>query len=476
MTEALEEVPVRRRVPKTAGGLHSPRWWSCLALLIAGIFLLLDVAIREDRWMDSQAWSRAIVLRTNDAGYGGIPVWMRAVPAEGEESSGSLSGQDATRLKEYEAQKADVTGWVASVDCSTAAFEPLLDSGFLPHPGMPELLAGHLATSETVVLDGVVFRVVGRLRPSVASFSVSYLIPSNHALSNHFQAHPAVVPGYLLPKGPAGRRGDDPDSILLWSPAQTRTRYTAEIWLGLLLVAWGGAKLYRRVFLSIRPWAPRLLQPLLAEIARRRHEWVASHLMLYGLFFGAMIAACLEPKLAYTMKAMMIREFSDGHLDYIGAAYNSHNIWRASLATFYNNYVVQTLLLAFGTSLVVLPLGALKTAITFMMVGLGMAPLWTLQASLYWYHAITLVLELEAYVLAVFIIIRWSTFQMRALLTTPRAFLRAVIGRTEAEGPSRFLRRRLKWNSRVFFGAILITALMLAIAALYEAATLIVIA
>jgi len=475
MTDFVPDPVFLARSPASPRRPHRPRWWASAALLTSGIFLVLDVALREHRWMETQPWSRAVVLRAANAPYGGIRVWMRPAPADGEDVGLGISIEEQARLNEYEAGKADFTGWIAAVDANASALDRLLDSGRLPRPGQPELLAGPLTSAQTIVLDALPFTVVGRLKPSVASFTISYLLPASPALASHFQNHPAAIPGYVFPKGPPEHLDAGSDQVLLWSPAQTLAVYSAELWLGLLLVVWGGAQLYRRVFLSARRGAPRLLQPLLSEITRRSHEWQAAHIMLYGLFFGAMAAACFHPKLAYMVKAYVTHEFSQGRLGYIGAAYESQNIPRATLATFVNNYVVQTLVLTFGASLVVIPLGALKTAMSFMMVGLGMAPLWTQQAGLYWYHAITLVLEMEAYVLAVFVAIRWCTFQMRALLLSPRAFFRALTWRAEREGSSRFIRKRLCWNGRVMLGGVIATALMLALAALYEAATLIVI-
>lgn len=473
MTDSTVASGSPARFPMPTRAVHQPRWWASAALLTSGIFLILDVALREHRWMEIEPWSRAVVFRSSQAPLGGTPVWMRSAPVDGADPQPEIPSGDQARLNRYEEEKGDFTGWIAAVDAAASTFEPLLASGRLPRPGQPELLAGPLAANQTMVLDGLTFTVVGRLRPTVACFTISYLLPADHALASHFQNHPAVTSGYLFPKGPPEHRNYDPDQVLLWSPAQTLPVYSAEMWLGLLLAVWGGAQLYRRVLLSARRGAPRLFQPLLAEIARRRHEWRAAHLMLYGLFFGAMAAACFHPKLAYMVRAYVTHAFSQGSLGYIGAAYESQNIPRAALATFVNNYVVQTLVLTFGASLVVVPLGALKTAMTFMMVGFGMAPLWTLQAGLLWYHALTLVLEMEAYVLAVFVVVRWCTFQIRALLAAPRAFLRAAIGRAEPEGTVRFIRRRLCWNARVMLGGVLVTALMLALAALYEAATLI---
>lgn len=473
MTDSAAGPGSSARFPMPTRSVHRPRWWASAALLTSGIFLILDVALREHRWMEIEPWSRAVVFRSSQAPLGGIPVWMRPAPVDGADLRPAIPSGDQARLNRYEEEKADFTGWIAVVDTAASTFEPLLASGRLPRPGQPELLAGPLAANQTLALDGMTFTVVGRLQPTVACFTISYLLPANPALDSHFQNHPAAISGFLFPKGPPGLRYYDPDQVLLWSPAQTLPVYSAEMWIGLLLVVWGGTQLYHRVLLSARCGAPRLLQPLLAEIARRRHEWHAAHIMLYGLFFGAMAAACFYPKLAYMVKAYVTHEFSHGNLGYIGAAYESQDIPRATLATFANNYVVQTLLLTFGASLVVVPLGALKTALSFLMVGLGMAPIWTLQAGLYWYHALTLVLELEAYVLAVFVVVRWCTFQIRAVLVTPHALLRAVFGRAELEGATRFIRRRLCWNARVMLGGVIVTAMMLALAALYEAATLI---
>ena len=83
-----------------------------------------------------------------------------------------------------------------------------------------------------------------------------------------------------------------------------------------------------------------------------------------------------------------------------------------------------------------------------------MTPAWTGMASMYVYHSITMTLELEAYVVASFVVCVWP--------------IRLVSGMFKG---TFFDELRAAW--RVVLGGILLTAAMLAIAALYEATTLV---
>ncbi len=85
----------------------------------------------------------------------------------------------------------------------------LLQSGRLPEPGRNEILAGaRVEQPETRIVGGESLKVVGVLKPSVALFASSLLVPRDDANGKLF---PVVVPTVLhawLLRGPAKELGD----------------------------------------------------------------------------------------------------------------------------------------------------------------------------------------------------------------------------------------------------------------------------
>jgi hypothetical protein len=222
--------------------------------------------------------------------------------------------------------------------------------------------------------------------------------------------------------------------------------------LALALCAVGGFLIVRRLFHSLgtRPRALTYFQ----EVVLRPRLFTGLHAGLYGLLFCSMLAGLANPLANYRMVRVLSTVFSEGDLSHVGQAYESGNILLAAWATFYNNFIVQTLLMTFGISVVPFAPGLLKTALSFALVGFVMAPVWAGAAGGLTYHSITMVLELEAYIVACFAVVVWP--------------LRLVDGlRTDA------LHLHVRRAAHVVGGAVLLSALMLAIAALYEAVTLI---
>jgi hypothetical protein len=102
-------------------------------------------------------------------------------------------------------------------------------------------------------------------------------------------------------------------------------------------------------------------------------------------------------------------------------------------------------------------IGVAKNLLSFALVGLALSPVWTGVSEKMTYHAGTMVLELEAYVLVSIVMVLY-----------PWHLLRALTARDDTGGGAR-IRHAL---ASVASGTLLAGAI-LALAALYEAVTLI---
>lgn len=367
---------------------------------------------------------------------------------------------------------------VVFLEVSNEHLAPLLAAGRLPGPGEPEVLAGDLAQLEAFALDGVTFCVVGRLERGIGGLTRAYVLPAHDALRPHFFDEAGAEPGWLEPKGamPRAEQGhaatpgpeqDDSgasDAPEAGGPARFPERVSGTarttlgvLWgtvLGLLLVAAGGAVGQVRLLRRLSDRRCGVLQPILREIVARPRLLVCLHLLLYGLFFALMCAGVQYPVLNARVVGFVMGEFSEGSLKYIGAAYASENILRATLATFFHNYVIATVLSSILPSLFIPFAGVVKNGLSFAVVGFAMAPIWTGSNEMLVYHAITLTLELEAYVIAAFSACILPLRVFRGLSLGP-------LGREWGRG-----------LAAIASGTVL-AGVMLAVAALYEATTLV---
>ena len=459
--------------PTTERGLFLP-----LLIILAGMFWLSGVAAYEFRWVSGQPWRDALILPGNPfPGGEARPVAVRRVHRSPEETLPGLNVLEKW-LEEAELNlRLSDAERLVSVPVSDEEIELLLASGRLPHRGAPEVLAGDLAGEAPFILDGIPFMVVGRLHQGVSGFLYAYLLPEDPAHASLFADPVETSTGWLHPEGILHFRGltleappeselDDAaedeeteaDDVARLEPmgGQIRT-LPIVLWaayLGLLVIAFGGALLHGRLYARLSDPPTPLFGPLLQETVRRPGLFWGLHLGLYGVFFSAMALGALMPLMNYRMTEYISSLFLEGELEYIGSAYASGDILEAALATLFNNYVVQTLGLTFLISLPPLALGVVKNALSFGLVGFGMTPLWAGASSGYVYHSLTMILELEAYILACFVVVVWAISLFRAM---------SMYDATA----------EIQRSLHIFAGGIILTGAMLFLAALYEATTLI---
>lgn len=485
--------PADTSTPAGPGTRIRRGFFAPLALAAAGVLALVAASIIEERWLENEPWHAGLVMLDNGASPAppdGLAVRARLVtrdtPAPGDALLKTV--QSVASGEQFGPHfRLDTPELAIAVAMPPGDAAPLLSSGRLPVPGAREALAGDLARDEPFTLGGETFEVVGRLRTNAGGFVFSYLIVDHSGLDTAFPDDGQTVTGWAHPQGAArlgemdwgddgeeewetaadmeGENGeileeDAPPPIPEWQGGQTRTSPLV-LWtalLGVLLAATGGAMVHTRLCLR---WAEDLspdnfFAPLFLEVALRPRLWRGMHLALYGVMFYAMLAAVNQPLFNHRMLAYVSAMFTEGGLDHVGAAYASGSIVQAAWATWKNNYLVQTILHTFLISVFPIPFGALKTAASFLLAGVAMAPLWTGTAGMYSFHVITMVLEFEAYIMASFVVVVWAVRVFQA-------------GRKP--GPAGMM--ELRRAARIFGGAILATGILLAAAALYEAATLV---
>ncbi len=463
----------------------------CVTLL--GLLLLWAAAGADYAALRGAPWENAVILFETPAGVSAaeiLPAQVRRVERDEILRSDYLLKvlgtlfrwdrfEETVRLTDPE--------WVIAMDLPAHKVAPLLNSGRLPEPGQPEVLAGDLARMEPFQVDGRTFEVVGTLKRSASVFLFAYLLPHGADFAEHFTPERGAKEGLLLEDASRLFQEDllpdlYPKPVLKESEPTSDTpkkrpevpeaeaplvlpNYLGGIMrspdtvalstlLGMMLIAGGGACFYFYLFRRLYAGKGVLARPFFAEVLKRPVLFWTMHLFFYGVFFSIMWRAMDNPLLAYRTKLYIEMVFSQGGLGHVGAAYDSGSIAHAAWMTFYNNFIEQTLLLTFLISLVPIPLGLIKNLLSFLLVGGAISPIWAGSAATLTVHALTMILELEAYILACFAITAW-----------PLTLISGIRSKQCLKG--------LKSGLTMLLSAVVVTGIILALAALYEALTLI---
>ncbi|MBX3180742.1 MAG: hypothetical protein KF886_25625 [Candidatus Hydrogenedentes bacterium] len=492
-----------------AMALPAPRAGRPDGLIAAGLIafavsLLFVLAILEGSWLRAQPWSSA--LRTEDHVIddpSAIAAWSRRLSLDqsvGESENVRAILRDLRRLEREQAAGRtrsvleDPLGTASlanldyfpraslvMVDLPAEAMAPLLESGRIPAAGAREVLAGYLTGAGPLEIDGETFAVVGRLRPQIPAFVKSYVLPSHDDFRALFGDSSGGAPGSIVVE-PGGRirelipelfeSGDADPPRVHAGPVPTRPLFAWGTWGALLIAALGATLGFLALFRRLAQTRIPLIGDAMREIVLRGRLIRTLYGLYFGGFFGAMALGMQDPELNHLFTEYVSRTFTEGSLQYVGEAYTSGNIAAAAHATYYNNFVVQTVFLTTGLSL--MPpffLGMLKIMASFLVVGFAMAPLWSATASGMTYHVITLALELPPYILVAFGVAVWSHAAwgflwspVRRWYLGDRARDQAIVMEAGAQLPRALL---------VLLGCTLLSAVLLYVAAWYEATTLI---
>jgi hypothetical protein len=293
-----------------------------------------------------------------------------------------------------------------------------VDAGRLPVAGRDEVLAGANAlASERLQVGQRTFNVVGVLKPGLAVLAGCYFVPPSPAADSLFpRGDPSVQHATLV--GLTREQAQDQKVIKELETAFPTARfehlmvatrlgrdayYLYLLGLANLLVGGSGVLigLYRWGAVIVRP--PWLAAPL-REIQRRpRLVWIV-HLVYFGLvILGALVAYELPELQMFLMRS--IRDQiggKSGPLAAAGRAYMSGSIPRAAAVTFLVNFVLGTVAMITLPSMIVPGAGVIVAAFRGYSWGVVFGPSFVPTAWAMLPHSWTMLLEGEGYILATF--------------------------------------------------------------------------
>lgn len=432
-----------------------------IGALAFGLVLLVVAAFVDGHMRSQTPWAGALFSPDGKPPWeGAVAIQARHVPLNNFPLQRRVAFWVKDRLPpdDYRTLGLDDTEWLLSIEMPAESFEPLLASGRLPRPGRPEVLAGVYCRAEEIHVEDAYFRVVGRLKRGVGGLYGAYVLPANRVWDPLLMN--TATWGWLDPDGRKHLLDQDKPAAFAEEHdieggiAPTQPAVIVLCMIALVSVATGGGLLHWVVFVSRSRHATGIFAPMFRATAAHPRLVRVLHLMLYGGFFVMMAAPLAYPFANVIMQNYITHTFSQGGLGYVGQAYQSGNIGLAAAATWVNNYLLQTVALTVISSLIIPLVGVLKTLVSFAMAGFGMTPIWSGMAGTLVFHSITMVLELEGYIFAcVAVCVFWFDL---------------VGGMRSGEG-----RARIAGAFKVLGAGTALSGVMLAIAALYEATTLI---
>jgi hypothetical protein len=372
--------------------------------------------------------------------------------------------------------------------------EGWLREGTMPQAGRHEVLAGsQTPPGEHLRVADKPLSVVGVLRPSVALFADCYLIPASASADELFTKGDAdVQPVRVLRLRPSesGNRQALVEAIeafpsktfTLLAPQGRPDRRAFLVYLAaqaLFLLGGTGVVISLYRWLAGRVKAPLVAEPL-KELSRRPRLLWSVHLVYFGLFIVGALVIYQVPDLHSVMMMAVQGEIGGGGkgvLATAGRAYQSGNILYAAAVTFVINFLIGSVAQISLPSMIIPGIGALLAIIRATLWGLLLGPSDNTLALTMLAHSGTLLLEGAGYILATFfaLLMPICLFTSGQVVRKPAADEWESLegdnpARTETAG-RRFLHAlalNLKGN--------LLVAMVLAVAACYEAVEVIVMA
>ncbi len=445
---------------------------SLLRWLFLGMLCLLLIGHWEDKNLQKKPWSRGVII-WNEALIKEILVnipeetdFRRVLVIPDVQLSRPKNALFVELLKQIELGKEKdipvltypVFVWMETMN----DFLPMLSSGRLPEPGKQEVLAGDLSPMEPIRIGDTTYNVVGTLSRECAPFVGGYIVSPENLTNIPDNA----VPGFAFPEArllfsklysDAKNSIKDIDLMEGISGLQARTSdlFAIGTAISLFIICFALKEILSLFYQRLANPPTLLIGPLFSEIQQKNKLFHFINNFFYAVFFVNLFTAIYDPETHRLVIYYITHVFSKGDLQYIGEAYTQGDIIRAAVTTFHNNFWVQTFLLTILISIPPFLLGVFKTFISFAFAGFAMSPIWVGTASRFTFHSITIVLELEAYILAVFAVVVWTY-----------SFWNAVFTRKQ-------FRQKVLNGLRVIVSAIIISGCILAIAGLYEALTII---
>jgi hypothetical protein len=440
-----------------------------LALLAAGIVTLVIATALAREHRASQPWRDAVGT------FDGAPLWddvipitARSLPDENYPRGAGLGAELKAAAQSaglVHALKLTKRERVVAITLPDEEWQRLTASGRAPKPGQAEVLAGALTRFDTFTMDGITFEVVGSLHRGVSGHGLSYLMPEDAAFEGILAEEMGATRGWFDPEGLA-RLADkqvsyDEEALegvtMVGGVTPVPAVVTALCVAGLLAVALGGMAAQVRVF-RILGGDAKVFRPVSSALMEHPVLLWTLHVLLYGTFFGFTALAIAYPLANMGLVEFVHGIFAEGSLKHVGDAYQEGRVVAATFWTWVQNFMTATVLLTIVPAVLIPFAGTVwaiaKHLLSFCLVGFVMAPLWSDSIGVLPFHSITMALELEAYVLAAFVA---TVFPIRIV----KAAAKGVPWQGYGDG------------LRVLASGTLLAGVLLAVAALYEAVTLI---
>ncbi len=342
----------------------------------------------------------------------------------------------------------------------------MLASGRLPEPESEEAVAGCSAVREDwVEVQGRLLRIVGVFRRGVGLFADAYVVPGDSAAADLFDpSDPEVEQAYFL------RASAEDQTTPAWRkhvttafPARRFRAMTGFVRVdpasyyaylgGQALLFLGGTGLFVWLYGYL---AGRVRNRVLAHPLGVIQEWRvlfwAVHLVVFGTVILLAALVYPAPSVQKFLLALVQQNIQSGKgpLGVAGSAYLSGNIPWAAAVTLGVNFALGSVATITLPSVVVPGIGALMAWLRAGAVGVILAPSMVALSERMIPHSFTVLLEMEAYILATFF-----------ALMIPIYLFRRQEGPTVVRRYGRALLLNLKANVLIF--------LVLLVAAVYEA-------
>jgi hypothetical protein len=361
-----------------------------------------------------------------------------------------------------------------------------LREGKMPEVGRDELLAGcQLRLGEQLSVAGKTLKVVGILEPSVALLGESYLVPAGKELQAIFNPGDPSVQKVRVVRLSAEEFHDGrvqkrvaeafpPKRFAILNPEVRSPREGYYAYLaGAALFLLGGTGLLIGVYrwLAVHVQGSAVALPLQEIASRPRLIW-GVHVAYFGLYFVGSVIIYQLPMLQTVLMAGIQGELGSegkGVLAVAGKAYSSGNMLWAALVTFVINFFLGSFAMISLPSMIIPGSGALLAGFRATLWGLLLGPAQVSLARLMLPHMGTLLLEGAGYILATFFAILIPIY-----LFSPRRSVKTTTQDDEIQGSevaygSDSGMRRLGQAALLNLKGNLLVALVLAVAACYEA-------
>ena len=370
------------------------------------------------------------------------------------------------------AAESQFAGWssqkILFIDFDEREWSSLVAEGKALDLGKHEALAGALCDLDEIDVNGQTYRVTGRMHRDVGGLSAAYVIPFDGEVTDALLIRGMASEGFYA-RDPQQQFSDpdyqwpeDVSPLFLHSTIPMPTGVPFAVLAGLALTLYGAAVLQWHAVL----WLHRVSNAFDGLVtAGREHPRLFRfvHSLNYSVFLYVMFAGILSPQANLSASQWVFEAFSEGSLKDLTQAYLDRNIPLAAWETFRNNFIVQTVIMSSIPSLFIPLFGVGKTLLSLAIVGFAMAPVWSGGALPMTFHWVTIALELQAYILVSFGICVYTARACKALVV--------LLREPDDDVPNALTEFRFGFEALA--SATMYACLTLAIAALYEAITLI---